>query len=88
MIEKVRTLFSRRPLIFTSCVLLAISLILYVALEVSVAHEQALSPGEKSLGVAVLFMIFGIPMLLSAATGTALLAFAGLRAIYRQLISN
>jgi hypothetical protein len=88
VIDKFRAAMSRRPLIFTSLVLFALALILYIALEVSVAHEQALSPGEKSLGVAVLGMIFGIPMFLSAATGTVLLAFTGLRALYRELVSN
>lgn len=82
------TRFGKKPLILAGCLLVAVSAILYCALEISVAHEQALSPGEKSLGVAVLGMLLGIPMILSGAAGVLLLAFSGLRAAYRRLFSN
>ncbi|HWY67681.1 MAG TPA: hypothetical protein VNX88_03395 [Terriglobales bacterium] len=78
----------KRPLLFAGCVLVAASVILYVGLEISVAHEQALSPGEKSLGVAVLGMLLGIPMILTGATGAMMLAFCVLRAFYRRSSSN
>ena len=42
-------------------------MVLYTSLELSSRWEQATTPGEKDLGVAVLFMIFDIPMLISAA---------------------
>jgi hypothetical protein len=50
-------------------VLLGLSGLLYIALVVTSNWEQARSPEERNLGVAVLFMIFGIPMLCCAATG-------------------
>jgi hypothetical protein len=43
--------------------------VLYASLELSSRWEQATTPGEKDLGVAVLFMMFDIPMLISAAAG-------------------
>ena len=33
-----------------------------VAMEISVAHEQARTPGERNLGVAVIYMIYSMPM--------------------------
>jgi len=77
-----------RPLLFLGCALIAVSVILYFTLHVSAAPEQALSPGEKSLGIAVLGMIFGIPMVVTGAAGVLLLAFSALRAAYRRLFSN
>jgi hypothetical protein len=43
--------------------------VLYASLEVASRWEQAKTPGEKNMGVAVLFMIFGMPILISAAAG-------------------
>jgi hypothetical protein len=42
---------------------------LYIALTVFTRWEVAKAPGEKSLGAAVLFIAFGIPMFLSAGAG-------------------
>jgi hypothetical protein len=78
----------KKPLVVLGILLVAISAILYLALEISVAREQALSPGEKSLGVAALGMLFGIPMILTGAAGVLFLAFSGLCAVYRRLFSN
>jgi len=78
----------KKPLVLVGILLVAISAILYLALEISAAREQALSPGEKSLGVAALGMLFGIPMILTGAAGVLFLAFSGLRAVYRRLLSN
>jgi hypothetical protein len=58
-----------RSLSLTGCALIGLSVVLYMALELSSRWEQARTPGEKNLGVAVLFMIFGIPTLISAAAG-------------------
>jgi hypothetical protein len=74
--------------VLTGILLLATSAILYFALQVSVAHEQALSPGEKSFGVAALGMLFGIPMMFCGAVGILLLVFSGLCAVYRRSLSN
>jgi hypothetical protein len=78
----------KKPLVLVGILLVAISAILYLALEISAAREQALSPGEKSLGVAALGMLFGIPMILTGAAGVLFLAFSGFRAVYRRLLSN
>jgi hypothetical protein len=56
-----------RSLSLTGSALIGLSVLLYAALEFSSRWEQAKTPGEKNMGVAVLFMIFGIPMLISAA---------------------
>jgi hypothetical protein len=56
--------------------LIGLSMALYVAGELSARWEQAKTPGEKNMGVAVLFMIFGIPMLISAAGVLCLLVGA------------
>ena len=51
------------------CVLLVISAALYIVLQREAAAEQALSPGEESLGVAVIGMMYGLPMLATAVAG-------------------
>lgn len=87
MFSKLRwimTMLRNRPLLFFSCGLLALSVVLYLILALSTAHEQALSPGEKSLGVAVLGIMFGIPIMVTGATGVLLLTFSALRAVYRR----
>jgi hypothetical protein len=50
-----------------------LALLLYMALQITSNWEQAQTPGEKSLGVAALGMLFGLPMLLCA--GAAVLSF-------------
>ena len=50
-----------KSLSLTGAALVGLSLVLYVALELSSRWEQAKTPSEKKHGVAVLFMIFGIP---------------------------
>jgi hypothetical protein len=86
--RQINIMLRKRPLVLVGILLVAISAILYLALQVSAAHEQALSPGEKSLGVAALGMLFGIPMIFCGAVGILLLAFSGLRAVCRRLLSN
>ena len=68
--------------------LLGLSILLYIALEVSSRWEQARTPGEKNLGVAVLGMTFGIPMLISAATGLLCLLISGLAFIYSRFLQR
>jgi hypothetical protein len=58
-----------RSLSLTGLGLTGLSVVLYAALEFSTRWEQAKAPGQKNMGVAVLFMIFGIPTLISAAAG-------------------
>ena len=61
----------------TGCGFLGLSFVLYVSLELSSRWEQAKNPGEKSFGVAVLGMMFGIPMLISALLGFVCLLVGG-----------
>jgi hypothetical protein len=56
--------------------------VLYASLELSSRWEQATTPGEKSMGVAVLFMIFGISKLISAAAGVLCLLVGALAFVY------
>ena len=80
-----------RSLSLTGSALMGLSVLLYVALELSSSWEQAKTPGEKNMGVAVLFMLFGIPMLISAAAGVLCLMVSALTFAYRQFfprISN
>lgn len=55
--------------ITVGCSLLGISLVLYIVLGRWVAAEQAVSPGEKSFGVAVLGMMYGPPIIVTIAGG-------------------
>lgn len=63
---------------------MGLSLVLYAALELSSRWEQAKTPGEKNMGVAVLGMIFGIPMLISAAVGLLCLLVGALTFAYKR----
>ncbi len=58
-----------RSLWLTGWALIGLSIVLYVIMELSTRWEQARTPGEKNMGVAVLFMIWGIPTLISGAAG-------------------
>jgi hypothetical protein len=51
---------------------------------ITTAREQALTPGEKNLGVAVLGMIWGLPMLAFGATGVCLLLVHSVVFLYRR----
>ena len=80
-----------RSLSLIGWALIGLSVVLYVALELSSRWEQAKTPGEKNMGVAVLFMLFGIPMLISAAAGLLCLIVSVLTFAYRRFfprISN
>ena len=67
-------LYRRYPLIGIGCALLVLALLSYGLLLWTSAAEQARSPGEKDLGVAVLAMMFGLPALVLAAAGILCLA--------------
>jgi len=58
-----------RSLWLTGWALLGLSMVFYVTLELSTRWEQARTPGEKNMGVAVLFMIWWIPTFISGAAG-------------------
>ena len=79
---------SHTALIWAGVVLIIFSPLLYVALEISVTREQGLSPGEKSLGVAVLGMLFGIPTIISGLAAIVCLVCGLSMAAYRKLVSK
>jgi hypothetical protein len=68
--------------------LIGLSVVLYAALELSSRWEQDKTPGEKSMGVAVLFMMFGIPMLVSAAAGLLCVVVGALAFAYGRFFKR
>jgi hypothetical protein len=66
------------------CFLLSLAAITWVALSITTTHEQALTPGEKNYGVAVLAMLFGIPLLFFVASGLVVLLLSGIVFLYRK----
>ena len=79
---------SHRALIWVGIVFAVISAVLYIALQISVTREQALSPGEKSLGVAALGMLFGIPMIIFGLGAIVCLAVGVSIAVRRKFFPN
>jgi hypothetical protein len=65
-------------------VLLGVATILWLGLEWSASYELARSPGEKNLGVAVLGMLFGVPMLIFASGGLVCI-IVSLVSVYRRV---
>jgi hypothetical protein len=61
--------WASRVAIIVGSVLLIISAAFYLVLDRAGSAEQALSPGEKSFGVAVLGMIYGPPIVVTSAIG-------------------
>jgi hypothetical protein len=72
-----------KSLVLTGWALIGLSLLLYCAYEVLTRWEQAKTPGEKNLGVAVIFMTFWFPMLISAVAGFLCLTVGALSFAYR-----
>jgi hypothetical protein len=56
--------------------------VLYASSELASRWEQAKTPGEKNMGVAVLFMIFGVPIMISAAAGVLCLLVGALAFVH------
>jgi EamA domain-containing membrane protein RarD len=69
----IRPRFWESELFKVAVALLLLAVFSWLVLTITTAHEQARSPGETNLGVAVLGMIWGMPMLLFGASGTFLL---------------
>ena len=69
-------------------ILIGLSVVLFVTLELSSRWEQAKTPGEKNMGVAVLFMLFGIPMIISGVAGLLCLIAGILMFAYRRFFSH
>jgi hypothetical protein len=72
----------------TGLILVSLSAVLFVALELSTHREQAKTPGEKNMGVAVLFMAFAIPMVISGVAGLLCLIASILMFAYRRFFSQ
>src|SRR5258708_6830135 len=75
----------RSPSFGIGNVLLALTAVLFLGLAWSAASEQAHSPGEKNLGVAVLGMLFGIPMLICGFCGFGCVIVSMFIWIYQSL---
>ena len=67
-------------------VLIGLSLVLFAALAVTSSWEQSRSPGEKNMGVAVLGITFGLPMVICAAAGAVSLLISGTAFAYQRLL--
>jgi hypothetical protein len=74
----------RSKLFLLGVFLLFLAALTWVALSVTTTHEQALTPGEKNYGVAVLAMLFGIPLLFFLASGLVVLLLSGIVFLYRR----
>jgi len=77
-----------RSLRLTGWILVGLSAVLFVALELSTRWEQAKTPGEKNMGVAVLFMAFAIPMIISGVAGLVCLIVGIFTIAYRRFRSR
>ena len=64
--------FYRIP-IAVGCGLWSVSAVLYVVFKRAASAEQALSPGQDSFGVAVLAMMYGLPIVATAVGGLVIL---------------
>ena len=66
------------------CFFLVIAAALYIVLIRATAAEQALTPGEKSLGVAALAIPYALPFFALAAAGTLCIFLSLLIATIRR----
>jgi hypothetical protein len=64
---------------------LLVAALLWIALRILSAQEQAQAPGEKSLGVAVLAMLFLPLILFFAAVGAGTALVTGSVMLYQRL---
>jgi hypothetical protein len=76
--------FWRSALFKIGVLLLVLSASSWLALIITTAQEQARTPGEKNLGVAVLGMIWGLPMLAFGAGGVSVLLVHSVLFLYRR----
>jgi hypothetical protein len=79
---------THNKLLLAGVALTFVSVVLYALLEIAAGKEQALSLGEKSLGVAALGMMFGIPILATGTAGILCLACGSAMLLYRKLFAN
>jgi hypothetical protein len=74
----------RSKLFLVGVFMLLLAAIMWVALSVTTTHEQGLTPGEKSLGVAALAMLFGIPLVFFGGSGLGILFLSVVLFLYRK----
>jgi hypothetical protein len=74
----------RSKLFLLGVFLLFLAAVMWLALSLTTAHEQALTPGEKNLGVAALAMLFGLPLLFFGASGVGVLLLSIVLFLYRK----
>jgi hypothetical protein len=67
---------------------LILAIVMWVGLSLSTAHEQALTPGEKSLGVATLAMLFGVPTLVFGSISLVCFVLSLAAVGYRKLAAK
>ncbi len=67
---------------------LILAIVMGAALFLTTAHEQALTPGEKNLGVAALAMLFGVPTLVFGAISVVCLVISLATVGYGRLTSR
>jgi hypothetical protein len=60
------------------------SALMWLGLAITTNQEQALTPGEKSLGVATLGILWGLPLLFFVVSGTCVLLFSSFVFLYRK----
>ena len=77
-----------RSSLLTALALIGLSAVLYVGLELSSRWEQAKTPGEKNMGIAVLFTLFGVPMLISLAAGLLCLIVGAIAFAYDRFFAR
>ena len=77
--------FVPRRVAWVGMLLLTLALSFYAALWITTTLEQSKTLGEKNLGVAALFMMFGVPMALCAAGAALSFLAAGIVFAYQRL---
>jgi hypothetical protein len=68
--------------------LISLAALSVLGLMLTTAREQALTPGEKNLGVAALFMFWSLPVLFFGAGGVSFLVVSTTIFLYRKFRSQ
>lgn len=76
--------FFRSRLFLTGLSLLLLAAMMVLGLVITTAREQALTPGERSLGVAALAILWMMPLLLFAASGVVISITSVSMFLYRK----
>ena len=71
----------------SAALLLFLMALLWTVMEILAAHEQARTPGERNLGVAVIWMTFQIPIWILEFAGVGCLILGALVFAYRRILT-